>query len=106
MSGRRSLVEGLNETPKVTELENDFVFGEKANETAEPSETSNAIAEPQIMPQYQGRVPLTTRCRPELASAIKRASLERQLKGIEPSSIQDIIEEALETWLGNQAPQK
>ncbi|OWK45583.1 hypothetical protein FRUB_01914 [Fimbriiglobus ruber] len=39
------------------------------------------------------------RIRTELAAALKRSSLERQLQGIEPNSIQDILEEALEPWL-------
>ena len=46
-----------------------------------------------------GRVPVGARVPTELAAAIKRASLERQLQGIQPNSIQDIIEESLELWL-------
>lgn len=34
-----------------------------------------------------------------MAKALKRASLERQLQGVEPSRLQDILEEALEPWL-------
>ena len=30
---------------------------------------------------------------------LKRASFERQLQGIEPSSMQDIVDEALTPWL-------
>ena len=30
---------------------------------------------------------------------LKRASLERQLHGIQPNSVQEILEEALEFWL-------
>ncbi|GAB5515221.1 hypothetical protein [Rhodopirellula baltica] len=102
MTQRRSLVEGLSNTPEVKSLEKEFVFGEKSAEKDEDTELR--LDEPkasseEVMPQYRGRVPLTTRCRPELASAIKRASLERQLQGVEPSRIQDIIEQALERWL-------
>lgn len=46
-----------------------------------------------------GRVPVGARIRTELATALKRASLERQLHGIEPHSLQDILEEAIEPWL-------
>jgi hypothetical protein len=45
------------------------------------------------------RVPLTTRIRSDFAVALKRASLERQLQGVEPSAILDILEDALEPWL-------
>ena len=44
-------------------------------------------------------MPLTTRLRPELAIALKRASLERQLAGQTPNTMQDILEQALEPWL-------
>jgi hypothetical protein len=45
------------------------------------------------------RVPLSTRIRAEFATALKRASLERQLNGIEPNTLQDILEQAIEPWL-------
>ncbi len=45
------------------------------------------------------RVPLTTRSRADLAQALKRASLERQLQEIEPNEVQEILESALEPWL-------
>ncbi|MEO1526587.1 MAG: hypothetical protein AAFX06_14220 [Planctomycetota bacterium] len=98
MSQRRSLVDGLSDTPKVTELEKDFVFGEKAEVAAAEQKAPAPIEQP-AMPQRKGLVSITTRCRPELASAIKRASLERQLAGLENSSIQDIVQQALEQWL-------
>jgi hypothetical protein len=44
-------------------------------------------------------VPLTTRVRSDFASALKRASLERQLSGVTPNTLQDILEQALEPWL-------
>ncbi len=44
-------------------------------------------------------VPVTVRLRPEVASALKRASLERQLHGVETYTQQDIVEEALLPWL-------
>jgi hypothetical protein len=37
----------------------------------------------------------------DYATALKRASLERQLQGILPNTLQDILEEALEPWLRN-----
>ena len=44
-------------------------------------------------------VPVTVRLRPEIASALKQASLQRQLNGIETFTQQDIVEEALLPWL-------
>ncbi|MBN9521516.1 hypothetical protein J0H58_23855 [bacterium] len=44
-------------------------------------------------------VPVTVRLRPEIASALKQASLQRQLNGEELYTQQDIVEEALVPWL-------
>ena len=111
---RRSLVEGLKPDPELQKLEEEFVFGAKRKpESAElPIAQPIVLAEPDavapppviqpdrsILPQITGRVPVTTRCRPEVASALKRASLQRQLQGAEPYYVQDILEVALENWL-------
>ena len=58
--------------------------------------------QPRVLPQMAGRVPITTRARPEVATALKRASLQRQLAGVEPYHVQDIVEEALENWLSSK----
>lgn len=109
MSQRRTLVTGLEETPDVKTLERKFVYGDKISATDTGNDTgacvptdtnpNTATNSDDILPQYRGRVPLTTRCRPELATALKRASLKRQLEGREPALIQEIIEEAIEAWL-------
>jgi len=44
-------------------------------------------------------VPLTARIPAELFMTLKKASFERQLQGIKPSSFQDIVVEALTPWL-------
>ncbi|WP_350212658.1 hypothetical protein [Botrimarina sp.] len=46
-----------------------------------------------------GLIPVTVRLRPEIAAALKRASLERQLAGEETYTQQDLVELALEPWL-------
>ena len=46
-----------------------------------------------------GLIPVTVRLRPELAGALKRASLERQLAGEEAYTQQELVEQALEPWL-------
>ena len=115
MKERRSLIDGLKSTAEVQELEEEFVFGNKRTiEPVAPQPTHEPIAVPVgaierqatvqqnagMLPQITGRVPVTTRCRPEVATALKRASLQRQLAGAEPYYVQDIMEKALEEWLG------
>lgn len=87
MAERRTLTEGLMATPPAIDvsLEKKFVFGGK--EKVEP-------AAPAV-----GRSPISTRIRADFAATLKRASLERQLQGVEPHTLQDILEEAIEPWL-------
>lgn len=93
MAERRPLVEGLKpRTEEERRAEAQFVFQEKAAPTA--TETPAPAHRPHV-----GRVPLTTRVRADLAHALKRASLERQLQNVQPNSVQDILEAALEPWL-------
>ena len=49
-----------------------------------------------------GLIPVTVRLRPEIAAALKRASLERQLAGDEPNTQQEIVEQALQPWLRSE----
>lgn len=119
MKERRSLIEGIQIDPEQRRIEEEFVFGAKrrpdpiAVVDPEPSQTQVPIVavsevpvanqiDRSILPQMSGRVPVTTRCRPEVASALKRASLQRQLAGAEPYYVQDIMEKALEEWLGGK----
>lgn len=89
MAERRSLTEGLKATPLVDVVkEKAFVYGEK--EPAKPNVSAAATL---------NRVPISTRIRDDFARALKRASLERQLEGKEPNTLQDILEEAIEPWL-------
>lgn len=95
MAERRSLVEGIVDQEPPREAIDAFVFGSKAKSPSQPA----ALESSGILPQFLGRVPLTTRVSPEVASAVKRASLTRQLDGKEPFHVQEIMEEALVTWL-------
>lgn len=115
MHERRTLIEGLGEiTDADPGLAADFVLqqphapkksapkappmpdADQAPVPPPPARTSVKDLSPLL---GLGRVPVGARIRTELAAALKRASLERQLRGIEPYSIQDILEEALEPWL-------
>lgn len=87
MADRRTLAEGLKATPApIATVEKQFVFGSKP---------------PVVAPPATARVPLSTRIRADFAAALKKASLERQLNGVEPNTLQDLLEEAIEPWLRN-----
>jgi hypothetical protein len=102
MAARRPLVEGLKTDSGVDRaVEEDFVYN------GVPTDARPAASRPAAQPRDRkgqatstvGRVPLTTRVRAEFSAALKRASLERQLAGQVPNTLQDILEEALEPWL-------
>jgi len=89
MAERRTLIEGLKSTHPTIDptREKAFVMGEKA--APQPTQQTMVI----------NRVPISTRMREDYAKALKRASLERQLNGAEPNTLQDILEQAVEPWL-------
>jgi hypothetical protein len=94
MAERRSLVEGVKPPPPSVDpkLEQDFVYAQKA--TGGSDTTAPSIITPTIP-----RSPLSTRIRADFSKALKRASLDRQLKGVEPNTVCDILEQAIEPWL-------
>jgi hypothetical protein len=123
MAERRALIEGLSEIenidPKAAE---DFINGQKPRKTvkqsprrpkaapqaseetpASPPLPASVVAAAQVATSSPltgvGRVPVGARVRTELAAALKRASLERQLQGIQPNSVQEILEDSIELWL-------
>ncbi len=107
MAQRRSLMEGLHELspeadPKLAE---DFIINGAPKSPAQPNKRSTpppAVEQPEGkggQANQIGRSPLTIRFRNNFAAALKRASLERQLNGVKPNTLQDILEEAVEPWL-------
>jgi len=103
---RRSLIEGLKPATSVDRtLEAQFVYEAKAPKAADtaPSQAPPAASEMREGKgqgsNAVGRAPLTTRIRSDFAASLKRASLQRQLDGVFPHTLQDILEEALEPWL-------
>lgn len=94
MVDRRSLIDGLKSTPPPMDVhrEQEFVYGVKEK----PAEPAKTAAAPTV-----SRVPISTRIRSDFSAALKRASLERQLNGTQPNTLQDILEEAIEPWLRN-----
>lgn len=100
MAERKSLVHGLNKLDPA--LEKAFVRGQKpGTKQADPPPPVTEVKKekPEQSITTVSRVPLTTRIRSDFASALKRASLERQLKKVIPNTVQDILEQALEPWL-------
>src|SRR4051812_8098363 len=104
MAERRKLVEGLRESSVPPEVEASFVYAGKPNAQpeAQPQSPPASTEAQEGKGKAAGsvtRVPLTTRVRSDYAAALKRASLERQLGGVFPNTLQDILEEALQPWL-------
>ena len=94
MNKRRSLTAGLSPGSKIdAELEKSFVRGADSESRHLPSNSAS--------PNH-ALVPLSTRLHPEIANALRRASLERKLKDTPSNSVQDIVEEALTPWLRDQ----
>ena len=93
MTDRRSLLEGIEPTPNPpsnpptttpsNESEKSFVYGK--DRPASPEATVRTL--------------VSTRIRGDYARLLKRASLERQLDGTTPNTLQDILEEAIRPWL-------
>ena len=93
-----------------------------AEEPLPPSEAKTSMAEPDPTPAIARRpakaaplrrpqasslhaallVPVTVRLKPEIADALKRASLQRQLNGFDTYTQQDIVEDALTPWLKSE----
>jgi hypothetical protein len=99
MKERRTLVGGI--APLDRSVEKEFVFGGKASTAPADSTPVPTRREPTASQQTPttNRMPLSTRIRSDFGTALKRASLERQLSGTTPNTLQDILEEALEPWL-------
>lgn len=90
---RRPLTDGLV-TPVDRAKEEAFVNGARSPSAQQLNQqamhTATTIA---------SGASLSTRIRPDFVTALKRASLERKLNGIEPNSLRDMLEEALTPWL-------
>jgi hypothetical protein len=113
---RRSLVDGLKKVDRRTEQA--FIKGDADIAETEEPKPPKRKPEPKQQPKEKregeeptpattrhpisaptGRMPLTSRLRADVGTALKRASLERQLSGEKPSAVQFILDEALEHWL-------
>lgn len=113
---RRTLAAAVNTVPNVdSEVMREFITQERRPPTAgqadgerEPAARPLSVdSSPRRRRKAStitpvGLIPVTVRLRPELAGALKRASLERQLYGEPLFTLQDLVENALEPWLRSQ----
>jgi hypothetical protein len=100
MATRRPLTEGLKQPapPIDTGIEKEFVFRQSSSAPPATSQKAPSV-DHQAPGSSMSRVPISTRMRSDFATALKRASLERQLNGTTPNTLQDILEEAVQPWL-------
>ncbi len=95
MSERRALVEGVEPTDIDPKVAKHFI----KHGTMPQAAVASLVGAEKPMSGGVARARLTTRIRADLANALKRASLKRQLNNETPNEVQEIIEEALEPWL-------
>ncbi|MEX1026606.1 MAG: hypothetical protein WD049_01170, partial [Candidatus Paceibacterota bacterium] len=100
-SSRTEEVE-LNSRPREESPREEKSRGEVSASRRTSTSSSSSSRAPRRKPtrlQPVGLIPVTIRLRPEIAGALKRASLERQLGGEDIFTQQDLVEQALEPWL-------
>lgn len=83
-------------TPKPEEKEEPLDAPAKPRTAPEPI-TPEPKADAAVM--TPGLIPIHVRVRPEIAGALKTAALQRELRGVEPFTKREIVEQALEPWL-------
>jgi cell pole-organizing protein PopZ len=101
MAERRALVDGIK-TPAVPVdpiHEEAFVYGDKKASRPSDAASTDDSQKPAAARKKPARVQLSTKMRADLAEALKDVSLDRQKERAERSTLQDILEEAVEPWL-------
>lgn len=99
MAERRSLSNAIKSVPNADPVAvrafvtQEIKLAPESSEGTKPPTVGSALFQP------IGLIPITVRLRPEIAGALKRASLERQLADAEFFSQQEIVERALAAWL-------
>jgi hypothetical protein len=112
---RMSLVESMKRDEDQLDpvaVDNFLKHGSAAPKEEEPVESApkqkkpEPIATPKVSePQPDaavmtpGLIPIHVRVRPEIAGPLKTAALQRELRGVEPFTKREIVEQALEPWL-------
>lgn len=105
MAARRKLSQRIQSPDNVDpEAMRAFVTQERksaptAASNAASETSSNTFHPPTSGVHPVGLIPVTVRLSPEIAGALKRASLERQLSRADYFSQQEIVERCLRVWL-------
>ena len=99
MAERRSLSTAIQSVPNADPVAVRAFVTQETNPASLSTETAKAPTVVSASFQPVGLIPITVRLRPEIAGALKRASLERQLAAAEFFSQQEIVERALAAWL-------
>jgi hypothetical protein len=103
MTERRSLTNAVNQAvPEVdAEIVRSFVTQRPSLANEAPAGQRSTTRSPARF-QRVGLIPVTVRLRPEIAGALKRASLERELEGESIYTQQELVEQVLGPWLQSQ----
>jgi len=101
MAERRTLSHRVQTAPHANpDVVRAFITQEAVTEpAAQPASGSTSPTPSPINPYPIGLIPITVRLSPEIAGALKRISLERQLARADYFSQQEIVERALKAWL-------
>ena len=104
MSKRRSLDDALSpaESEFVKSPDAEKVVQQGSSQQSDEEDDSRSTSEQNSelnVAAGKGLVSLNTRIPPELDTELLRISLERRIAGIKPATKQDIVTEALRTWL-------
>lgn len=107
MAKRRSLNDGLTPEEEAFLHQSSSVPApvptQKPRQSAKQKETTERSAPPVQAPipvaAFPGVVSLNTRISASLGTALLAASMQRKIQRLEPFTQQDIVSEAVETWL-------
>jgi hypothetical protein len=103
MTERRPLTNAVNQAvPGVdSEIVRSFVT-QRPSHSNESQAGQRSTTRSPVKFQRVGLIPVTVRLRPEIAFALKRASLERELEGESIYTQQELVEQVLCPWLQSQ----
>jgi hypothetical protein len=104
MAERRPLSEGITQgaTRVDPAIEREMVFGKPEpmpSKLTSAQPITYAAPPPTKAVLNQPRVHFSTKLRGDYVDLLKRISLERRLNQVEPNTLIDILEQAIEPWL-------
>ena len=91
----------ISERPAATTIAIANELSKKHSDACNDLDSRAGISSEPIVSRFRrvALIPVTIRLRSEIAGALKRASLERELEGEDIFTQQDLVESALEPWL-------